>query len=95
MVDVGSPYVRYAQGGYIIEEFVGLYAPKYGLVLSVLCEAVVISWIYGLERFKQDIKEMLGKVPGTYWCLCWAVIAPCYLMVACSILPKGPYYRRQ
>lgn len=58
-----------------------MYGPKYGLVIAVFCEAVVISWIYGLNRFKADIKEMIGFEPGPYWCLCWAAIAPVYLVV--------------
>ena len=35
-------------GGYIIEEWTGYYGTRYGLIVAVLCEAIVISWIYSV-----------------------------------------------
>jgi hypothetical protein len=70
-----------AQGGYIIEEWIGLYGTLFGLIIAVFCESMVISWIYGLERFKHDLYEMLGFFPGPYWCFCWAVMSPAFLLV--------------
>ena len=48
--------------------------------MTVLCEAIVISWIYGIKRFSNDLKEMLGFEIGWWWKFCWVFIAPLFLL---------------
>ena len=67
------------EGGLIFVEFLSVYAASWGLLLAVMCEAIVISWIYGLQRFTADIKAMMGFEPGRYWRFCWAVMGPIFM----------------
>lgn len=36
----------------------------------------------GVDRFSDDIKEMIGQRPGRYWRLCWKFVSPCFLLVS-------------
>ena len=36
----------------------------------------------GVQRFSNDIEEMLGFQPGLYWKVCWAAICPLFLFVS-------------
>jgi hypothetical protein len=36
----------------------------------------------GVQRFSNDIEEMLGFQPGLYWKICWAVLCPLFLFVS-------------
>jgi len=35
----------------------------------------------GVDRFSDDIEEMIGQRPGLYWRLCWKFVSPCFLLV--------------
>ena len=37
--------------------------------------------ISGVDRFSDDIEEMIGQRPGLYWRLCWKFVSPCFLLV--------------
>ncbi|KAI1713826.1 sodium:neurotransmitter symporter family domain-containing protein [Ditylenchus destructor] len=68
------------KGGMLIMEWLIVYGTTWGLLIAVFCEAMVISFIYGIDRFTDDIREMLGFAPGWYWRICWTVGAPIFLM---------------
>ncbi|VDM39508.1 unnamed protein product [Toxocara canis] len=63
------PTVTYG-GTYVIP-----YLDEYGVSLSVLfivmCEMVAVCWFYGISRFSEDVRQMLGFYPGFYWRFCW------------------------
>ncbi|GIY95502.1 sodium-dependent noradrenaline transporter [Caerostris extrusa] len=65
-------------GQYILEMM-----DKYGGGTAVVCVAVVesmaIAWVYGVDRFCEDIKFMLGKKPGIYWRITWKITGPAIL----------------
>ncbi|KAG7257262.1 hypothetical protein CRUP_030797, partial [Coryphaenoides rupestris] len=46
----------------------------------------------GVDRFSDDIEEMIGHRPGLYWRLCWKFVSPCFLlfMVVVSFTTFGP-----
>lgn len=37
----------------------------------------------GVDRFSNDIQQMMGFKPGLYWRLCWKFVSPAFLLV-CS-----------
>uniref|UniRef100_A0A6Q2YWX0 Transporter n=1 Tax=Esox lucius TaxID=8010 RepID=A0A6Q2YWX0_ESOLU len=41
---------------------------------DLLIEAIGIAWFYGVDRFSDDIEEMIGQRPGLYWRLCWKYV---------------------
>lgn len=52
-----------------------------GLTLIALIEILAVMYVYGHEKFTQDIKTMTGIKPGLYWQLTWRFVAPVMLTV--------------
>lgn len=75
------------QGGFYFFHLLDRYAAGYSMLFAVLFEAIAVSWIYGAQRFCDDIKDMIGFAPGLYWRICWLFLAPLFLMVivACML----------
>ena len=48
--------------------------------MVVFFEAVAVCWLYGADRFYDNLKEMGGKRPSMYWKLMWKYIVPCLLL---------------
>ncbi|XP_067629260.1 sodium-dependent neutral amino acid transporter B(0)AT3 isoform X3 [Eurosta solidaginis] len=57
------------------------FAGTIGLVVVALMETIAVVYIYGHERFTEDIYQMTGYRPGIYWQLTWRYIGP-VIMVA-------------
>ncbi|KAH7731788.1 sodium-dependent dopamine transporter-like [Aphelenchoides avenae] len=55
------------QGGMLVMEWLIVYGTTWGLLIAVFCETMVISFCYGIRRFCDDIRAMLGFTPGWYW----------------------------
>ncbi|KAG8230248.1 hypothetical protein J437_LFUL009786 [Ladona fulva] len=68
------------QGGFYFFHLLDRYAAGYSMLFAVLFESIAVSWIYGIDRFCDDIKMMLGFSPGIYWRVCWRFVAPLFLM---------------
>lgn len=69
-----------SQGGFYFFHLLDRYAAGYSMLFAVLFEAIVVSWIYGTQRFCDDIKDMIGFSPGIYWRFCWKFAAPLFLI---------------
>ncbi|XP_017092640.2 sodium-dependent neutral amino acid transporter B(0)AT3 [Drosophila bipectinata] len=52
------------------------FAGTIGLVVVALMEMIAVIFIYGHERFTEDIYQMTGYRPGLYWQLTWRYIGP-------------------
>ncbi|ROK87107.1 Sodium-dependent dopamine transporter [Anabarilius grahami] len=86
-------------GGIYVFTLLDHFAAGTSILFGVLIEAIGIAWFYGVDRFSDDIQEMIGQRPGLYWRLCWKFVSPCFLlfMVVISFAtfnpPKyGTYY---
>src|SRR6266480_1972085 len=62
---------------YILQLMDNLCASFSALIIG-LTEVTVIGWIYGVDRFLDDIKVMLGEYPYPkyYWRTLWAYVTP-------------------
>ncbi|XP_033226125.1 sodium-dependent dopamine transporter-like [Belonocnema kinseyi] len=69
-----------SQGGFYFFHLLDRYAAGYSMLFAVLAEAIAVSWIYGTERFCDDIKDMIGFAPGIYWRVCWKFVAPIFII---------------
>ncbi|KAK4875154.1 hypothetical protein RN001_011576 [Aquatica leii] len=69
-----------SQGGFYFFHLLDRYAAGYSMLFAVLFEAIAVSWIYGTQRFCDDIKDMIGFSPGLYWRFCWRFAAPLFLI---------------
>ncbi|RVE42750.1 hypothetical protein evm_012574 [Chilo suppressalis] len=68
------------KGGFYFFQLLDRYAAGYSILVAVFFEAIAVSWIYGTERFCEDIRDMIGFRPGLYWRVCWRFAAPAFLL---------------
>lgn len=69
------------QGGFYVFTVLDRYAAGYSILFAVFCEAIAVSWIYGIDRLRDDIREMIGFAPGIYWRTCLKFFAPAFIWV--------------
>ncbi|XP_019406566.1 PREDICTED: sodium- and chloride-dependent glycine transporter 2 [Crocodylus porosus] len=74
---MGFPMIT--QGGMYMLQLVDTYAASYSLVIIAIFELVGVSYIYGLQRFCEDIEMMIGFQPNKFWRVCWAFVTPTIL----------------
>ncbi|KAE8606131.1 hypothetical protein XENTR_v10010605 [Xenopus tropicalis] len=74
---MGFPMIT--QGGIYMLQLVDNYAASYSLVIIAIFELVGISYVYGLQRFCEDIEMMIGFQPSRFWKVCWAFVTPTIL----------------
>lgn len=74
-------------GGMYVLQLIDNYAPTFSALMVSVIEVTVITWFYGVDRFLDDIKIMLGHDAPlrTYWKFSWQFIAPVIILV--SIFP--------
>jgi SNF family Na+-dependent transporter len=79
---VSLPTVTYG-GSYVID-WLDAFSISPSLLIVVLAELIVICWVYGLDKFKSDIKSMNGSKPFIYWGFSWKYTCP--LILGCIVL---------
>lgn len=52
------------------------FAGTIGLVVVALMEMIAVIYVYGHEKFTEDIYQMTGYRPGMYWQITWRYIGP-------------------
>lgn len=57
------------------------FAGTIGLVVVALMEMIAVIYIYGHEKFTQDIYDMTGYRPGLYWQYTWRFLAPLIMII--------------
>uniref|UniRef100_A0A1B0B7D6 Transporter n=1 Tax=Glossina palpalis gambiensis TaxID=67801 RepID=A0A1B0B7D6_9MUSC len=67
-------------GGQFILNLVDFYGVSFTALILAIGELVAVGWIYGVKRFCEDIKFMLGMNTSIYWRLCWSLISPALLL---------------
>jgi len=79
----------FQSGTYWVEIF-NTYAGDWSVLLVGAIEFISVSWFYGVENFKKDIRIMIGSKYTdnfTYyiWCALWWVISPGLLIVLVAL----------
>ncbi|XP_043936048.1 sodium- and chloride-dependent creatine transporter 1-like [Protopterus annectens] len=63
-------------GMYVFQLFDYYSASGMTLLWQAFWECIVISWVYGGDRFMDDIARMIGYRPFPWMRWCWAVVTP-------------------
>ncbi|CAK6984683.1 sodium-dependent neutral amino acid transporter B(0)AT1-like, partial [Scomber scombrus] len=57
------------------------FAGSIPLLIIAFCEMVSVIYIYGIDRFNEDIEFMIGHKPNLFWQVTWRVISPLIMAV--------------
>ncbi|XP_060788391.1 sodium- and chloride-dependent creatine transporter 1-like [Neoarius graeffei] len=69
------------QGGmYVFQIFDYYSASGMTLLWQAFWECVVVAWVYGADRFMDDIGRMIGYRPFPMMKWCWSFLTPCVCM---------------
>ncbi|GFS19317.1 transporter [Elysia marginata] len=71
---LGLPLVT--EGGAYLVNLMDTYAGSWSLMVIGLTETLAISYVYGCDRFFQDMALMYGTQPYLWWKICWMVLCP-------------------
>uniref|UniRef100_A0A3P8RLI1 Transporter n=1 Tax=Amphiprion percula TaxID=161767 RepID=A0A3P8RLI1_AMPPE len=74
---LGFPMIT--ESGMYMLQLVDTFAASYSLVIIAIFELVGVSYLYGLQRFCEDIEMMIGFQPNQFWRVCWAFVTPTIL----------------
>ncbi|XP_021918357.1 sodium-dependent noradrenaline transporter-like isoform X2 [Zootermopsis nevadensis] len=80
VVSFSIALINVTPGGIYMFHLFDTYSAGISLLCSALFEAIAVSWFYGLERFSQDVEDMLGTKPGLYWRICWKFVSPAFII---------------
>ena len=72
-----------ASGGIYMFELIDNTCASWNILLFAVIEVVLVAWLYGVDKFLANIKEMglhLPKPVEWYWKACWGVISPLILI---------------
>ncbi|KAL7836221.1 hypothetical protein AOLI_G00275050 [Acnodon oligacanthus] len=80
------------KGGAYVVKLLEEFGVGSSIIAVVFLEATAVSWFYGINRFSNDIKAMLGYTPGLFWKVCWVAISPAFLayIIISSLLNPSP-----
>lgn len=75
-------------GGKYIVHFMDFFGTSPSIMFIVLCELIATAWLYGMDRFSDDVEAMTGQRPSLYWRIACRYIAPLILLVlyVCSFI---------
>ncbi|KAK6476420.1 sodium-dependent serotonin transporter-like [Huso huso] len=79
-------------GGAYVVQLLETFGAGCSIIAVVFLEAIAVSWFYGIQRFSNDVKAMLGFAPGIFWKVCWVAISPAFLayIIVSSLLDRHP-----
>ncbi|XP_074600060.1 sodium- and chloride-dependent GABA transporter 1-like [Brevipalpus obovatus] len=63
-------------GEYWFTLFNEMAASGFALLFLVGCEIVSVAWCYGINRYYDNFRDMIGYEPSFWWKLTWTVTAP-------------------
>ncbi|XP_031549325.1 sodium- and chloride-dependent GABA transporter 2-like isoform X2 [Actinia tenebrosa] len=85
--------------GFYIFQIFDDYSVTIPLLVIALFQCIGVAWVYGNNRFADDIEFMTGKRPWVGWMICWKYISPIALFVVLVALvaqqaQKPPTYSK-
>ncbi|XP_070192957.1 sodium- and chloride-dependent taurine transporter-like [Littorina saxatilis] len=79
------------KGGNGWVQFLYGYVNGFCLLLNAVLEVIVVGWVYGADRFLDDIEAMIGRRPSNWWKVCWKFVVPICLvgLILWRLVDKG------
>uniref|UniRef100_A0AAY4AE41 Transporter n=1 Tax=Denticeps clupeoides TaxID=299321 RepID=A0AAY4AE41_9TELE len=71
-------------GPYIIQLFDHYVCSGATLLFLAICQSVAIGWVYGADRFYENIEDMIGYRPRPLMKYCWRYVTPTICTVSLS-----------
>ncbi|XP_039524590.1 sodium- and chloride-dependent GABA transporter 2-like isoform X1 [Pimephales promelas] len=87
---LGLPFIT--KGGIHLFTLMDTYGPSgFNLLFIAFFETVVVAWVYGANRFYDNIEDMIGYAPFPVLKYCWLFITPliCASTLLYSLLGKS------
>ncbi|KAM8930310.1 sodium- and chloride-dependent taurine transporter [Pelodytes ibericus] len=79
------------EGGMYVFQLFDYYAASGVCLLWVaFFECIAVAWVYGADKFYEDIEDMIGYKPGPWMKWSWSVVTP-MLCVGCFIFSLAKY----
>ncbi|XP_052008023.1 sodium-dependent neutral amino acid transporter B(0)AT2-like [Xyrauchen texanus] len=75
---IGLIFVQ-RSGNYFVAMFDD-YSATLPLLIVVLLENIAVAWVYGTEKFFEDLKDMLGFTPYRFYYYMWKFVTPILLL---------------
>uniref|UniRef100_A0A671RLL8 Transporter n=1 Tax=Sinocyclocheilus anshuiensis TaxID=1608454 RepID=A0A671RLL8_9TELE len=69
-----------SSGNYWLALFDG-FAGSIPLLVIALCEIIAVVYVYGIDRFNEDLQFMVGHKPNIFWQVSWRFLSPIILLV--------------
>jgi len=69
------------KSGYYVFQIFDDFAVSLGLLFIAFFQTIAVSWVYGTDKFSNDIEYMTGKRPYLFWMICWKYISPFAIFV--------------
>lgn len=66
------------EGGMYVFQIFDYYTGSRIILLVALFECIAIAWVYGIDRFYDDIADMLGFRLNRFFWICWLVLTPLF-----------------
>jgi solute carrier family 6 amino acid transporter-like protein 5/7/9/14 len=76
---IGLIYVT--PGGQFMLDLTDHFGANFVIYMMGTLEVGAVAWVYGLNKFLNDLEFMLGIKLGWYWKFCWGFASPCGLTV--------------
>ena len=75
-------------GGIYILQLVDNHSATYSALILGCLEVSVMAWIYGVDKFLEDLRFMLGfyPYPRLFWKWSWKISSPVIVIVSCIAL---------
>merc|ERR1712004_241113 len=67
-------------GGFYLFNIIDSYAGGFPRLFTGLFEMSGVLWIYGIAKFSEDIKMMIGRKPSIYFKITWLGLSPAILI---------------
>ncbi|KHJ42072.1 Sodium:neurotransmitter symporter family protein [Trichuris suis] len=79
------------EGGlYVFKVFDYYGASGWVLLWLLFFECIAISWCYGIKKWFDNLKDMIGYYPSVWWKFCWTISCPavCFVLLRPYLAPS-------